>query len=672
MGKKSTDTRISTARGEVLRFKSPAEFFSENKNIAGFDNDGKCLYTTVRELVENALDACESIRQLPDVDITLEELDTAGLNEIIGVTTHERQDKDLYEDKLEPKKKGGRKKKIDEKKPEEEAAIVADGEDPTVEEATTKSKKNERLFYRVVVRDNGCGMKHENIPDMLGRVLAGSKYGVRQTRGKFGLGAKMALIWSKQSTGMPIEVRSSTSASGPVTVCVLDIDIQKNEPRVQLHEKIENTSGMRGTEISLVVGGSWSSYRSYIVRYLRQMAVITPYARFSLKVSPLNHGSALSFDYARRSDEMPQEPATINHHPSSVNVELLKQLLYSTKHKLLKQFLSKDLSNIDGPLAGRLLTELRLPADCEAASLDDKQATRLAQLLKEAKFQDPSGDCLSPVGEYNMRLGIIKELKPDIVATYQDVACTVEGHPTMIEAGVSIGGKDVKPGIAVYRFANRIPLLFEGGADVATVVSKKRINWGNYKIRQNQDKIGVFVSLVSTKVPFKGTGKEYIGDDIPEVKQAVKRAIEKCCVQLKVKLLKQKALSDDRERRKNLTKYIPDVSRAFFSVISMIADKEQSQASASTSRKLDDEERGIVDEVRHKRLKVETLSEKLRIHIEQCDASSALEQVTATGVQQPRRELFLSPRHDALDLLPDMHHPRFIFRLHACAMKESS
>ena len=48
-------------------------------------------------------------------------------------------------------------------------------------------------------------------------------------------------------------------------------------------------------------------------------------------------------------------------------------------------------------------------------------------------------------------------------------------------------------------------------------VSKRRINWASYKIRQHQDKIGVFVSLVSTKVPFKGTGKEYIGDDIPEV-----------------------------------------------------------------------------------------------------------------------------------------------------------
>lgn len=114
------------AKGDVLQQKSPAEFFADNRTIAGFDNvrrrggrtlrpmpppprrrmpcarpgrchcavrprvlllprqtpaqpprrllwvqPGKCLYTTIRELVENALDAAESISQLPDVDITM-------------------------------------------------------------------------------------------------------------------------------------------------------------------------------------------------------------------------------------------------------------------------------------------------------------------------------------------------------------------------------------------------------------------------------------------------------------------------------------------------------------------------------------------------------------------------------------------------------------------------
>jgi DNA topoisomerase-6 subunit B len=94
-----------------------------------------------------------------------------------------------------------------------------------------------------------------------------------------------------------------------------------------------------------------------------------------------------------------------------------------------------------------------------------------------------------------------------------------------VESGVSLGGKDVKPGINIFRFANRIPLLFEQGGDVVTRTAMKRINWGNYKINQAQDKIGVFVSIVSTKIPFKGTGKEYIGDDISEIAAAVKVSV---------------------------------------------------------------------------------------------------------------------------------------------------
>ena len=43
------------------------------------------------------------------------------------------------------------------------------------------------------MKDNGCGMNHEKIPDLLGRVLSGSKYGVRQSRGKFGLGKQKPL-----------------------------------------------------------------------------------------------------------------------------------------------------------------------------------------------------------------------------------------------------------------------------------------------------------------------------------------------------------------------------------------------------------------------------------------------------------------------------------------------
>ena len=279
MPPKAAEKQIRTARGEVLKVKSPAEFFSENKNIAGFDNPGKSLYTTIRELVENSLDACEAAGVPPEIEITLHEIDKAALDKLIGITTHERLDPALYEKaQAEGKKRSGG------------SSSAKDAEEG---DGAPKGKQ-ETLYYKVNVKDNGCGMKHEQIPESLGRVLAGSKYGVRQTRGKFGLGAKMALIWSKQSTGLPVEVRSATAADKPLSLCVLDIDIRENKPKTTVHKQEANTSGVRGTDISFVVGGNWSKYRAYIVRYMRQMAVITPCARWLKVPSTLSDDTAAS------------------------------------------------------------------------------------------------------------------------------------------------------------------------------------------------------------------------------------------------------------------------------------------------------------------------------------------------------------------------------------------
>ncbi|GLI70794.1 hypothetical protein VaNZ11_015667, partial [Volvox africanus] len=167
----------------------------------------------------------------------------------------------------------------------------------------------------------------------------------------------------------------------------------------------------------------------------------------------------------------------------------------------------------------RLVGEMQagVEGDMSPRQLTDKQVVRLHQLLHEVRFDDPKGDHLSPAGEYNLRLGVMKELAPDMIATHQGDVRVFEGHAFIVEAAVSVGGRDIKPGINVHRFANRIPLLFEGGSDVITKTALKRINWASYKINQATDKVGVFVSIVSTKIPFKGAGKEYIGDDVEEM-----------------------------------------------------------------------------------------------------------------------------------------------------------
>ena len=56
---------------------SIAEFFERNKHILGYDSPNRALLTTVKEAVDNALDACEEAGILPEIIVTIENVKDA-------------------------------------------------------------------------------------------------------------------------------------------------------------------------------------------------------------------------------------------------------------------------------------------------------------------------------------------------------------------------------------------------------------------------------------------------------------------------------------------------------------------------------------------------------------------------------------------------------------------
>ncbi len=66
--------RRATARSMAAsqRDISVSEFFAKNRHLLGFDNPRKALLTTVKEAVDNALDACEEAGLLPEVWVHIE------------------------------------------------------------------------------------------------------------------------------------------------------------------------------------------------------------------------------------------------------------------------------------------------------------------------------------------------------------------------------------------------------------------------------------------------------------------------------------------------------------------------------------------------------------------------------------------------------------------------
>ena len=53
---------------------SVSEFFTKNRHLLGFDNPAKALLTTVKEAVDNSLDACEEAGILPTLLVEISEI----------------------------------------------------------------------------------------------------------------------------------------------------------------------------------------------------------------------------------------------------------------------------------------------------------------------------------------------------------------------------------------------------------------------------------------------------------------------------------------------------------------------------------------------------------------------------------------------------------------------
>lgn len=65
------DHSMAMSMASKQREISVSEFFAKNRHLLGFDNKRKALLTSVKEAVDNSLDACEEAGILPDIEVQL-------------------------------------------------------------------------------------------------------------------------------------------------------------------------------------------------------------------------------------------------------------------------------------------------------------------------------------------------------------------------------------------------------------------------------------------------------------------------------------------------------------------------------------------------------------------------------------------------------------------------
>jgi DNA topoisomerase-6 subunit B len=502
---------------------SASDFFYRNRDIAGFTNPSRAIFAAIRELVENSLDAAESLKIPPDIYVRL-----------------------------------------------------------SFEGEASKDTQ----VYKLRVEDNGSGINPRFIPSAFGQVLFGSKYRLKQMRGTFGLGGKMAVLYGQIMTHQPANVTSSTG-SAKIYSFKLMMDIQRNRPIILDRKVLINKEQWRGTIVEFTLEGDYLRARSKILEYFKETAMVNPYANLTF-VDPKGR----FYKFTRATTTMPDPPKETEPHPYGVDVELLQRLIHITPYKNMHDFLKyqfhrvgditaqkflvfsdltvascskhgklgyKEINWTGGPNCSHCGQALTLTPSKNPKKLTHKEIVKLMQNLKKFKeFLPPDASCLSPLGEELLKAGIMKELNPEYLVVSQRKPSTYAGHPFIIEMGIAYGGGvPKKSSFVIYRFANKIPLLYDEASDVSYRVINA-MNWRRYKVSPDMP-IAIVVHICSTKVPYKTVGKEFIADR-PEVRKEVANALREVSRQLQRFLSKREHVDREKRRLSVFAKYLPRIA----------------------------------------------------------------------------------------------------------------
>ena len=487
---------------EVFQEISAADFFYRNRDIAGFTSPSRSIYSTIRELVENSLDACETGGIPPDIYVRL---------------MHES------------------------------GPLDGPGQ------------------YILRVEDNGIGVPGDVIPSAFGQVLYGSKYKLRQTRGTFGLGGKMALLYGQITTHGEAQISSATKTNQRITQVGLRTDIQHNKPVVLKRKRLSNTSHWKGTVIEFKTEADYSRAMPRILEYFKQTAIIVPYANLTF-VDPRGR----LYHFTRGTTKVPLAPTETLPHPHGVDVETVQRMLKLTNAKTLQEFLRKHFQRIGETTARKFLAYAKLGSKKNPKNLAPSDIVALVNAMKNYDtFLSPDPTGLSPLGEDLLATGIKKELGitddelengTAFVATIQRKPSTYSGFPFIIEVGVASGKQIETQGkILLFRFANKIPLLFDEASDVSWKVVEQ-IDWRGYKVIPGETPLAIFVHVCSTKIPYKTVGKEFIADR-PEVEHEILNAIREASRNLRIYLSRREHLAAERKRVDVFEKYLPKVAQ---------------------------------------------------------------------------------------------------------------
>jgi DNA topoisomerase-6 subunit B len=555
----ATAEEMSARQKEV----SVSEFFVKNRHLLGFDNARKALLTTVKEAVDNSLDACEEAGIMPDVAVIIED--------------------------LEPKRP-----------------------------ATAKQSR-----YRVTIVDNGPGIVRKQVENIFGRLLYGSKFHrLKMSRGQQGIGISAAGMNGLITTGRPMLIYTKPNAKQPAHHIELAMNTKTNRAEVTLDKETKDfpperlrglSAGTKqlsqegvflspdvfatGTSVSIELEGKYQKGRGSVDEFLELTAIANPHARIVFvppsrvaqeEVDDLLPGTSSAAAEGGKSDapaqttetggvtvfprgvtELPPETKEIQPHPKGIELGILLQMLkdYEASEKgSLYDFLQTRFCRVSANTASKFCSAIGATSRTKAGDVEPQQVEKLFKVFEDERLAPPPTDCLAPIGVRQLLAGLLKGVKAEFYAASTREAAVYRGRPFQIEAAIAFGGD--LPGdqaARVIRFANRVPLLFQQSA-CSSFKAVEETPWKNYAMQQPRGSLPigplvVMIHMASVWVPFTSESKEAIAD-YDEIRKEMRLALMECGRKLGTYLRKRQKMRREGERRDVFERYIGEIAKA--------------------------------------------------------------------------------------------------------------
>ncbi|WP_233200393.1 ATP-binding protein [Blastopirellula marina] len=578
---------------------SVSEFFAKNRHLLGFDNPRKALLTTIKEAVDNSLDACEEAGIVPEIWVHVEQ---TGPNR--------------YKAGIQDNGPGILKKQI-----------------PLIFGKLLYGSKFHRL--RMSRGQQGIG------------ISAAGMYGLLTT-------GKPVKIVSKVSIRKPAhyyELRINTKTNNPEILNNKgdgeDIPagqeghkyIAKHGIEWETHYPADapETPGKElahGTRVTIELEAKYQRGRGSVDEYLEQTAIANPHVTIHY-MDPENNLRT----YNRSTRQLPPEPVEIKPHPYGVEVGRLITMLKDTSETTISGFLTNSFSRVSNGIAKQICDGAKIGTRTHARKLNRDEIEKLYHSIQETKISNPSTDCIVPIGEELLLKGMHQVVPAEFYCAATRPPAVYRGNPFLIEVALAYGGsvettkitKDLlkellsesdartvrqflintfnglgadsadkitkssklgarkspsklKPreidalfeamqninisegqSMNVLRYANRVPLQFSQSA-CAITQSITGMNWRSYGLTQSRGNVPsgpvtVMVHMASVWVPFTSESKEAVAS-YPEIQKELRLALQAVGRKLGMFLRKRQLVKQQADRRSIFLRYLGEVATA--------------------------------------------------------------------------------------------------------------